>query len=151
MTENKLLNIIIYTGCFLKLLQNNAFSFWWCVINCVDLLSPVPHFNADNALENTANASHLVESEDNWEKFNSLLENSSTLLELFQSDKSMCEKLSEAQEILGEDSAARKALATLSNLSKTQENIVGILSAVGEVGLPEEHIKAIAESQNENL
>lgn len=36
---DKCVNQIIYTSCFLKLLQDKSFSFWWCVINLVNSLN----------------------------------------------------------------------------------------------------------------
>ena len=79
--------------------------------------------------------------------FNSTLENSSAFFDIFSADTSISDKFGAASSIAGEDTAVGKILSKMATLSENEQNIVGVLSMVGDAGLPEEHIEGILNSQ----
>ena len=79
--------------------------------------------------------------------FNNTLENSSAFFDIFSTDKSISDKLEAASRMAGEETAVGRMLGRMSTLSETQQNVVGVLSVVGDAGLPEKHIEGILNSQ----
>ncbi len=78
---------------------------------------------------------------------NNTLENSSAFFDIFSTDESISDKLEAASRIAGENTTVGRILGHIATLSETQQNVVGVLSVVGDAGLPEKHIEGILNSQ----
>ena len=78
---------------------------------------------------------------------NNTLENSSAFFDIFSTEESISDKLEAASRIAGEKTAVGRILGHIATLSETQQNVVGVLSVVGDAGLPEKHIEGILNSQ----